>query len=114
MFSRVTRSQFSLGLGSLYLQTQRKTSSTSDKSEEQFFKLNKATKDKAKKLIDGKRTYQEFTPEEKKLVDWYQDLILKEYGGVVFPNTRVDWEQQKAAKLFEKKDKESSNRRSLK
>ena len=104
MFSRVISSQLSLSLGSTYIQTQRKISSTAGKTHDHFHEVSKETEEKIGKLIGGKRTYQEFTSEEKKLVDWYQDLILKEDGGVILPNTRIDWEQRKAMKLFEKKE----------
>ena len=104
MFSRVMSSQLSLGLGSIYMQTQRNVSSTGDKAHDHFDEVSKETEDKIMKLIFGIRTYQDFTSEEKKLVDWYQDLVQREDGCVVLPNTRIDWEHQKAMKLFKKKE----------
>jgi hypothetical protein len=66
---------------------------------------NAVLKERAQKLIFGSRKYPEFTEEEKKIVDFYQQKILEVDGGVVLPNTGLDLEQHQAGKEFLKKRK---------
>ena len=96
MLSLVARSNISWGLGRFYLQAPRKFYSSTVKTHEQFSYLNK---DLEKKAMD-----QNFKPEEKKLVDWYQDMMLKEDGGVILPNTKIDWEQRQVEQLYTRKN----------
>jgi len=64
-------------------------------------KWNEAFVDQALKLIGGVKTYDQFTPEEKQIVDRFQEMASSVDGGVVFTNTKADLEQ----KEFQKKIK---------
>ena len=104
MLSLVVRSNISCGVGKFYLQAPRKFYSSTFKTYEQFSYLNKDLEKKAMDLIFGNKSYQNFKPEEKKLVDWYQDMMVKEDGGIILPNTKVDWEQRQVEQLYTRKN----------
>lgn len=55
---------------------------------------------KAVDLIFSERKYPDFTSEEKKIVDSYQEKILEIDGGVILPNTKADLEQKKIELFF--------------
>lgn len=55
---------------------------------------NKDVKKRALDLIFGSKKYMEFTPEEKRVVDFYQQKMLEVDGGAVLPNTKMDLEQR--------------------
>ena len=59
-------------------------------------------KDKARKLIFGERKYQDFTEEEKQIVDSYQEYLFKE-DVKVLPNTKADLEQQECYQMLSQK-----------
>ena len=99
MFSRVGLSNISWCLSRSSIQTPRGFCTSTAKAQEQFSCLNKGLEKRALDLIFGKKSYQNFTSDEKKLVNWYQDMILKEDGGVILPNTEVDWKQRQLEQL---------------
>jgi hypothetical protein len=56
-------------------------------------------------LIYGEKKYQDFTPHEKAIVDSYQDYFLEESGGMVFPNTKCELEQEELKEMILKDTK---------
>lgn len=63
-------------------------------------KWDKNLERKAIKLIFSERKYPDFTSEEKRIVDSYQEKILQIDGGVILPNTSVDLEQREIEQLI--------------
>ena len=63
-------------------------------------KWNKNLEKKAKKLIFSEKNYSDFTSEEQKIVDFYQEKILEIDGGVILPNTKADLEQREIQQLI--------------
>lgn len=60
---------------------------------------NESLTDKALSLIFGERKYTEFTSEEKKIVDFYQQKKLEE-DGVILPNTGAALEQAEGEQIL--------------
>jgi hypothetical protein len=85
------------------VQTSKRFFSTSTKAQDQYTSMTEELEKKARELILGKKTYQEFTQEEKELVNWVQDMFLQEDGGIILPNTQLDWEQKQLELLNQKK-----------
>ena len=111
MLSRLTSLNIRMGWGNFSFAGQRKCSSTTEKTKEQISKLKKELDEKeenAINLIFGNRSYSEFKPEEKELVDWYQDRVFKE-APVILPNTKKDWEEQQAEKLLDEFNQTTCN-----
>ncbi|MBP7075206.1 MAG: hypothetical protein KBA81_07480 [Rhabdochlamydiaceae bacterium] len=55
---------------------------------------------KAVDLIFSERKYPDFTSEEKKIVDSYQEKLLEVDGGTILPNTGADIEQQEIQQIL--------------
>lgn len=62
--------------------------------------LREVDAEKAVKLIFSERKYPDFTKEEQRIVDLYQEKILEEDGRVLLPNTRADLEQREIEQLL--------------
>ncbi|MBI3211377.1 MAG: hypothetical protein HYZ47_01665 [Simkania negevensis] len=62
--------------------------------------LKPADTEKAVKLIFSERRYADFTEEERRIVNLYQDKMLEVDGGVILPNTRADLEQREIEQLL--------------
>ena len=66
----------------------------------ELFHANLKDEKNIMKLIFGQRKYQEFSSEEKALVDKYQEKIYQESCGcVVLPNTFMDLEEKNVCEL---------------
>ena len=62
---------------------------------------------KAIGLIYGERKYQNFTPDEKMIVDSYQEFFSE--GGLVFRNTGLGLEQEEFDELIQRDIKKNGN-----
>jgi hypothetical protein len=70
----------------------------------QNMKWNASVADKARSLIFGERRYTEFTPQEQRIVDFYQQKKLEE-DMVILPNTRAALEQAEVEQMLLKRYK---------
>lgn len=68
-------------------------------------KWNESLADKARSLIFGEKKYTQFTPEEKKIVDFYQQRKFEE-DAVILPNTHAALEQAEIEQMLLKRYKE--------
>jgi len=66
---------------------------------------NEHLADKARSLIFSERKYADLTPEEKKIVDFYQQKKLEE-DAVILPNTGAALEQAEIEQMLLKRHKE--------
>lgn len=66
-------------------------------------KWSESLADKARSLIYGERKYVNFSPEEKKIVDYYQQMKLEE-DAVVLPNTQAALEQDEIEQMLRKRN----------
>ncbi|CCB89734.1 unknown protein [Simkania negevensis Z] len=67
-------------------------------------KWNESLADKARSLIFGEKKYTQFTLEEKKIVDFYQQRKLEE-DAVILPNTHAALEQAEIEQMLLKRYK---------
>ncbi len=104
----VSGSHSFLGLSSCQL-SRRFYKQVAVKSDEQFhnMKWDENLAKKARKLIFNERKYRDFTSEEKKIVDSYQEKLLKVDGGVILPNTGADLEQREIEQLIAARKKKN-------
>jgi len=70
----------------------------------QHMKWNERVADKARSLIFGEKKYAEFTQQEQKIVDFYQQKKLEE-DAVILPNTRAALEQAEIEEMLLKRYK---------
>ena len=63
-------------------------------------KWNESLAKKARKLIFSEKKYVNFSCEEKRIVDSYQEKLLKVDGGAILPNTGADLVQMKIEQLI--------------
>ena len=66
-------------------------------------KWNESLADKARSLIYGERKYVNFSPEEKEIVDYYQQKKLEE-DAVILPNTQAALEQDEIEQMLRKRN----------
>src|ERR1700734_2755754 len=68
-------------------------------------KENNNLANRARSLIFGEKKYVDLTPEEQKIVDFYQQKKLEE-DGVILPNTRAALEQEELEQILRKRLKD--------